>query len=105
MDLEATTTAEFRDQRLFREHEKVLREQRKEKAKRMNCPHTEFTTTAKVHTRQSGRQLVTFQLRCDQCGELANFLGLQNKLDLNGASVSFDGKEVRLAIEMPLTKE
>lgn len=71
----------------------------------MTCAHEEFITTTRVFTCDSGKKYIAVKLRCNHCGELVNFKGLPNKIDLNGASVSRDSKEVRLAIEMPVTPE
>lgn len=66
----------------------------------MTCSHLEFITTTRVHTCESGRRYISLMLRCGHCGELAQFVGLPNRIDVNGAFVSQDGKEARLAIAM-----
>lgn len=66
----------------------------------MTCAHLEFITTTRVHTCESGRRYISIMLRCGHCGELAQFTGLPSRIDVNGAFVSKDGREARLAIVM-----
>lgn len=67
------------------------------------CPHSEFRSVVKVERAEQKRFLLKLRLRCAKCGEEFQFFGLPKRLDLNGASVSEDGKEVRLAVGTPDT--
>jgi hypothetical protein len=46
----------------------------------------------------SGRFSADVRIRCADCGKRMRFIGLPMGLDLNGAAVSADGTEARLAI-------
>jgi hypothetical protein len=46
----------------------------------------------------TGRFSADVRIRCAGCGHPMRFIGLPMGLDLNGAAVSVDGKEARLAI-------
>jgi len=46
----------------------------------------------------SGRFAADVRIKCAQCGEPFRFLGLPCGVDLDGAAVSADGTEARLAI-------
>lgn len=71
----------------------------------MPCPHEHFDAHVKVGRllRKEGdthanRFCADITIKCLQCGEPFRFLGLPCGLDLEGASVSADGTEARLAI-------
>lgn len=65
----------------------------------MNCKHELFKANVDVNRlSDSGRFQADIRINCEQCGEAFRFLGLPAGLDLNGASVSVDGTEARLAI-------
>lgn len=67
------------------------------------CPHSEFRSLVKVERTENERLLLKLRLRCAKCGEEFQFFGLPKTLDLNGASLSEDGKEARLAVGTPDT--
>jgi len=70
----------------------------------MTCNHENFTAKVDVHRLEdSGRFSADVSIKCVQCGTPFSFLGLPAGLDLNGASVSVDGTEARLAIGTPET--
>jgi len=63
------------------------------------CPHEQFEAHVDVNRlSDSGRFCADVRIHCVQCGERFRFLGLPAGLDLNGAAVSLDGTEARLAI-------
>lgn len=63
------------------------------------CNHEQFDATVTVNRLEdSGRFVADVRVKCVQCGEPFRFLGLPTGLDLNGAAVSVDGQEARLAI-------
>lgn len=63
------------------------------------CAHENFEASVEVsRLADSGRFMADVRVKCSQCGEPFRFLGLPTGLDLNGASVSVDGEEARLAI-------
>lgn len=65
----------------------------------MNCKHENFDALVRVNRlSDSGRFNADVTIKCAACGEPFRFLGLPAGLDLNGASVSADGTEARLAI-------
>jgi hypothetical protein len=65
----------------------------------MKCQHENFYCHCKVNRlSDSGRFNADITIKCDQCGEPFRFLGLPAGLDLNGAAVSVDGTELRVAI-------
>lgn len=67
------------------------------------CSHIEFRSLVKVERTENKRLLLKLRLRCAKCGEEFQFFGLSKILDLNGASISQDGKEARLAVGTPDT--
>lgn len=70
----------------------------------LNCPHEEFHADVRVdRLEDSGRFCADITIKCVQCGTPFRFLGLPCGLDLNGAAVSVDGTEARLAIGTPET--
>lgn len=63
------------------------------------CKHEEFEgKIAVARLEDSGRFQAEITIRCKQCGEEFQFLGLEPGVDLNGARVSIDGLEAHLAI-------
>ena len=70
----------------------------------MTCKHEQFSAQVDVNRLEdSGRFSAEVRIKCAQCGAPFRFLGLPAGLDLNGASVSADGTEARLAIGTPET--
>ncbi len=66
---------------------------------RMNCPHEDFLAQVNVNRlSDSGRFSADVSICCAVCKEPFRFLGLPAGTDLNGATVSVDGTEARLAI-------
>lgn len=64
-----------------------------------SCPHENFGVYATVNRLEDdGRFMLDIRVQCVQCQEYFRFLGLPAGLDLNGAAVSIDGTEARLAI-------
>lgn len=75
------------------------------------CDHQDFAAVVEVNRLEgSGRFSADVRIECAECGERFRFLGLPVGLDLNGAAVSVDGCEARLAIaprsasDLPLGK-
>lgn len=65
----------------------------------LKCPHEDFHAEVRVdRLEDSGRFCADVRIRCVKCGEPFRFLGLPCGLDLNGATVSVDGTELRVAI-------
>lgn len=65
----------------------------------MKCKHEDFDATVDVfRLTDSGRFNAEIRIRCKQCGEKFRFLGLPAGVDLDGAAVSPDGTEMRVAI-------
>lgn len=65
----------------------------------MGCPHESFNASVDVNRLvDSGRFSADVRISCAQCGVPMRFIGLPGGLDLNGASVSADATEARLAI-------
>jgi hypothetical protein len=63
------------------------------------CSHPEFFTEAVINRLEdTGQFMADITIRCEVCGEKFRFPGLPVGLDINGASVSVDGCEARLAI-------
>jgi hypothetical protein len=68
-------------------------------SKEIMCTHEEFSANVQVaRVEDTGHFNAEIRIHCVQCGERFCFLGLPTGLDLNGASVSADGTEARLAI-------
>lgn len=64
-----------------------------------DCKHENFTANVAVNRLEdSGRFNADIKINCAQCGTPFRFLGLPVGLDPNGACVSVDGTEARLAI-------
>lgn len=63
------------------------------------CPHMNFSANVDVSRLEtSGRFMADVRIKCTECGEPFRFLGLPAGIDLDGAAVSVDGFEARLAI-------
>lgn len=68
------------------------------------CPHMNFAAQVDViRLEDSGRFSADVRIRCADCDTPFRFLGLPAGVDLNGATVSVDGEEARLAIGTPET--
>lgn len=71
---------------------------------KMSCEHENFTAdvvVARMPSKEGGpieRYSADVRIKCDQCGLPFRFIGLPCGIDLNGAAVSIDGTEARLAI-------
>lgn len=64
-----------------------------------NCEHTDFVATVTVNRlADSGRFTADIRIDCKECGLPFRFLGLPLGLDLDGAAMSVDALEARLAI-------
>lgn len=63
------------------------------------CKHEGFKAEVNVALlKDSGRFLAEIHINCAQCGAAFRFLGLPCGLDLDGAAVSPEGTEMRVAI-------
>jgi hypothetical protein len=63
------------------------------------CKHKNFAANVVVNRiEDNGRFNADIKINCADCGESFRFLGLPCGLDPNGACVSADGTEARLAI-------
>lgn len=63
------------------------------------CPHMNFGADCRVaRLEDSGRFMLEVSVRCLDCGQPFQFLGLPPGLKLNGATVSLDGLEANIAI-------
>ena len=63
------------------------------------CEHQDFFATVTVNRLEdSGRFSADVAIRCQECRTPFRFIGLPGGIDLNGAAVSADGCEARLAI-------
>lgn len=67
---------------------------------KQQCLHN-VNTSAQVridYLEDTGRYSCEVKLKCDVCGQPFRFMGLPLGLNLNGATMSVDGLEARLAI-------
>lgn len=63
------------------------------------CKHEEFAAAVRVNRIEDiGRFAADITINCRQCGLPFQFLGLEPGVDLQGARVSIDGLEARIAI-------
>jgi hypothetical protein len=68
------------------------------------CEHENFMADVQVNRiplREGGpieRYMADVRVKCNDCGLPFRFIGLPAGVDLNGASVSVDAEEARLAI-------
>jgi hypothetical protein len=64
-----------------------------------NCEHKDFDAQVTViRLEDSGGFQAEVHIKCHDCKKPFKFLGLARGLDMNGAAVSVDGTEARLAI-------
>jgi hypothetical protein len=67
----------------------------------VSCAHEEFNARVAVNRLVDGDAIdfnADVTITCRQCGAPFKFLGLEQGLNLDGAAVSPDGTEARLAI-------
>lgn len=65
----------------------------------MSCEHRQFDARVSVDRLVDiGRFTADIRINCRECGIAMRFIGLPAGLDLNGAAVSVDATEARLAI-------
>jgi hypothetical protein len=65
----------------------------------MRCDHPHFEAAVDViRLQDSGRFAADVRIKCAACGIPMRFIGLPAGVDLNGAAVSVDATEARLAI-------
>lgn len=65
----------------------------------MTCKHMNFGATVNIaRLEDSGRFMAEVSVKCVDCGEQFQFLGLEPGLNLNGSAVSIDGLEAFIAI-------
>jgi hypothetical protein len=63
------------------------------------CAHLDFGARVDVNRLEdSGQFMADVSIHCRRCGLEFEFLGLEPGLDLQGAKVSIDGLQARLAI-------
>lgn len=78
-------------------------QRRDKEEKQAACPHESFMANVAVGRLQAGeggpvtRFSADVRIECVDCGVQMKFVGLPMGVDLNGAAVSIDGKEARLA--------
>jgi hypothetical protein len=71
----------------------------------MDCKHPEFEANVTVNRLEDSNQFIAeIYINCSTCQKPFQFLGLPIGLHLNGAAMSADGKEARLAIS-PITND
>ena len=64
----------------------------------MGCKHNIITDVQFNFLEDTGKYCADIRISCVDCGEKFRFLGLPVGLDADGAAVSADGLEARLAI-------
>ena len=63
------------------------------------CAHMTFSANVAVNRiEDKGRFAADIRIKCAECGLPFQFMGLEPGLDMNGARVSLDGLEARMAI-------
>lgn len=63
------------------------------------CPHYNFAANVIVNRLEdTGGFMAEVRIRCTDCNERFRFKGLDPGLDMNGATVDFEGLEAHLAI-------
>lgn len=63
------------------------------------CKHMQFDASVAVaRLEDTGRFMAEITVKCRDCGEPFQFLGLEPGLDMQGARVSVDGLEANMAI-------
>lgn len=71
----------------------------------MNCQHTNFSATVQIsNLSDTGRWMSEIKISCAECGVPFAFKGLPIGANLDGAAVSADGTEARIAVEPVVTK-
>jgi hypothetical protein len=66
---------------------------------KMACKHMNFgASVAVARLEDTGRFMAEVTVKCEDCGEPFQFLGLEPGLDMQGARVSIDGLEANMAI-------
>jgi hypothetical protein len=72
----------------------------------MNCQHTNLSATVQVsHLNDTGRWLSEIKISCAECGIPFAFKGLPIGANLDGAAVSANGTEARIAVEPVTNRE
>lgn len=65
----------------------------------MACKHENFDASVAVNRLEDcGRLTADVRIKCRDCGVPMRFIGLPAGVDLNGAAVSIEATEARLAI-------
>ena len=65
----------------------------------MSCTHEDFAAKVGVaRLEDTGQFIAEITISCSQCGLPFEFLGLAPGVDTQGATVSVDGQEARIAI-------
>lgn len=65
----------------------------------MECKHEDFIANVRVERMEDiGKFAADVTVKCSQCGQPFKFIGLPGGSLMDGASVSMDGTEARLAI-------
>jgi len=63
------------------------------------CKHMNFDARVEVaRLEDTGRFMAHVTIKCAECGEPFQFLGIEPGLNMRGATVSIDGTEARMAI-------
>lgn len=63
------------------------------------CDHKDFHAHVGVaRMEDTGQFMAEITVKCSECGEPFQFLGLEPGIDTQGARVSIDGLEARIAI-------
>ena len=70
------------------------------------CEHENFRCTVEVNRLVNGHLdfSADVKIKCADCGRPFVFLGLPRGLALQGAAISFDAQEARLAIKPSITE-
>lgn len=65
----------------------------------MSCKHMNFTANVSVARMENvGKFHADIRISCAECGVPMQFLGLDTGFSFDGARVSLDGQEARIAI-------
>lgn len=63
------------------------------------CVHMNFNAIVEVNRLEdTGRFMADITIKCDDCGEPFQFLGVKPGLDMQGAAVDMTGTELRVSI-------
>lgn len=65
-----------------------------------DCRHEFAATVDVLQIEKLDRTLARVRIRCKHCGSVARFKGLRVGMDLDGATVSIDGDEARLGLDI-----